>query len=143
MRVAAHLSRGAAAGLSSAVLLGLLAWAAPAAHATRMPQATQTARAARPGHLIRPDTGIAATNANGGLYYFWQAAGSTKWHKETVAAPDTAPGYDYYTPALVSAGGDGVGMAVYGDDMVIVGSVPSAYTDANTVWYWTQVPGSG
>jgi hypothetical protein len=288
MRVAAHLPRGVAVGLSSSVLLGLLAWAAPAAHAA---EAAAPAAAAA-AHITRPqtgtgytwskltqtgsDTGIAATNVNGGLYYFWQAAGRPKWHQETVASPDTGPGYDYYTPAVVSVGSSGVGitavdyygnldywwqaagtstwtydqvaaandfqyttpsiavtsygvvisagysfgdlvffyeywgnprwnpevvasqpccsvtysdssiavnsdgigitdnvngdidywfqpdnssdwteqqvttsvagtvsMAVYGDDMVITGAVPSAYSDANTVWYWTQVPGSG
>jgi hypothetical protein len=52
------------------------------------------------------DTGIAATGSTGGLYYFWQAAGTKKWHKETVAGP----GSDYSTPAIVSAGTGGVGL---------------------------------
>ena len=135
MRIAARTPRGAVVGGMLLVLLGLLAPAAHAAqpphatqmpHATQPPHATQTAHTARPGHLTRPDagtgytwtrltwtgsgTGIAATNVKHGLYFFYQAAGSTTWRKETVAAPNAGPGYDYYTPALVSVGSSGVGI---------------------------------
>ena len=74
-------------------LLGLLAWVAPAA--AQAAQASQASAAALPATTYPytfsriawtgTDTVIAATDKQGDLYYFWQASGSTTWHRQLVA----------------------------------------------------------
>jgi hypothetical protein len=72
------------------LLLGLGSWLAPAAQASQRP-------AARPATTTYPykfsriawtgsDEVIAGTDSHGDLYYFWQASGTTTWHKQLVAA---------------------------------------------------------
>ena len=95
MRMAHTLKEGfrglprAAAVSVAALLLGLLAVAAPAAQASARPAAGSVttypftfSRIAWTGS----DQVIAATDNHGDLYYFWQAAGTTTWHKQLVAS---------------------------------------------------------
>ena len=95
MRMAHTLKEGltglprAAAVSVAALLLGVLAVAAPAAQASARPAAGSAttypytfSRIAWTGS----DQVIAAIDNHGGLYYFWQAAGTTTWHKQLVAS---------------------------------------------------------
>jgi hypothetical protein len=80
--------RLAAAASVAAVLLGVLAVAAPAAQASGRPAAGVAAT--YPYNFSRiaftgSDEVIAATDSHGDLYYFWQASGTTTWHKQLVA----------------------------------------------------------
>ncbi len=45
---------------------------------------------------------IAATDSHGDLYYFWQAAGSTTWHKQVVAQATT--GVSFSNPSIAWTG---------------------------------------
>ena len=45
---------------------------------------------------------IAATDKHGDLYYFWQASGTTTWHKQLVAAGSSALAYS--KPWITAAG---------------------------------------
>jgi hypothetical protein len=86
----ARLPRSAVAGLA-ALSLGLLAWAAPAAQAAQRPAGAQVAPAILYKYTFSriawtgADAVIAATDSHGDLYYFWQASGTTTWHKQLVA----------------------------------------------------------
>jgi hypothetical protein len=80
--------RLAAAVSVAAVLLGVLAVAAPAARAGGRPAARVVTT--HPYNFSRiaftgSDEVIAATDSHGDLYYFWQASGATTWHKQLVA----------------------------------------------------------
>jgi len=88
--------RGAATGLLAAALTltaGLAAQAAPAARHTLAAHRLNPALASlatykytlsriawNGSHIL-----IAATDSHGDLYFFWQKAGTTTWHKELVA----------------------------------------------------------
>lgn len=92
-----RLLRGAAVSVA-ALSLGL-AWAVPAAQAAQRPAGAQVtspilykytfSRIAWAGS----DQVIAATDSHGDLYYFWQASGTTTWHKQLVAKGGTGIGY--------------------------------------------------
>jgi hypothetical protein len=109
--------RSAAAGLC-ALGLGLTIWAGPAAQAARRPvaarpaghaeSAAQAARAAQTAQTALAVTykytlsriaftgsrlAIAATDSRGDLYYFWQKASTTKWHKQLVASASRKQSY--------------------------------------------------
>ena len=108
--------RSAAAGLC-ALGLGLTVWATgpaagaaqrpdvtrPAGHAESAAQTEQTALAALAAATYKYTlsritfTGsrlaIAATDSHGDLYYFWQKAGTTKWHKQLVAGASRKQAY--------------------------------------------------
>jgi hypothetical protein len=76
------------AGGAAALSLGMLAVAAPAAQASQRPAAGVAAT--YPYNFSRiawtgSDEVIAATDSHGDLYYFWQASGTTTWHKQLVA----------------------------------------------------------
>jgi len=73
---------------AAALSLGMLAVAAPAAQAGQRPAAGSAAT--YPYNFSRiawtgTDEVIAATDSHGDLYYFWQASGTTTWHKQLVA----------------------------------------------------------
>lgn len=94
--------RNAAAALC-ALGLGLTAWAAaPAA------QADQAAKAATYKYTLSKIafTGsrlaIAATDSHGDLYYFWQKAGTTAWHKQLVIGGKR--GHAYSKPSIAWTG---------------------------------------
>jgi hypothetical protein len=99
-----HLLRAAAVSVA-ALWLGVLALAVPAAQASQRPAAASTvtypykfSRIAWTGS----DEVIAATDSHGDLYYFWQASGSTTWHKQLVAAGTS--GLAYSKPSITVAG---------------------------------------
>lgn len=69
-------------------------------------------------------SGVAATDAHGDLYYFWEASGSAKWHKQSVAKGK--PGLSFSKPAI----------AWTGATVIIV-----AQDTAGTLLYF--VPGAG
>jgi hypothetical protein len=110
-----RVTRSLAAGLS-ALAIGLMAWiAVPAAQAAQRPAAppAQTARAALAakykytlskitftGSLLT----IAATDTHGDLYYFWQKAGTTKWHKQLVGAGGRGQAYSKPSIAWIGSG---------------------------------------
>jgi hypothetical protein len=115
--------RSAAAGLC-ALGLGLTVWAAgpaaeaaqratsrPASHAENVALAAQAARialAAKYKYTLSriAFTGsrlaIAATDSHGDLYYFWQKAGTTKWHRQLVASGSRKQAYS--RPAIAWTG---------------------------------------
>lgn len=85
---AARLPRRSVAGLA-ALSLGVLAVAAPAAQASQRPGARVAATYPYKFSRISwtgSEAVIAAADSHGDLYYFWQASGSTTWHKQEVAA---------------------------------------------------------
>jgi hypothetical protein len=89
------------------LLLGLGAWLAPAAQASQRPAARTAAAATYPYNFSRiawtgSDEVIAATDKHGDLYYFWQASGTTTWHKQLVAAGSSALAYS--KPSITAAG---------------------------------------
>ena len=91
-----------AAGSLVALLLGLGAWAAPAAQATQSAAAAGKA-AALPQASYKYTfsriawTGsrkvIAATDRRHDLYSFWEASSSATWHKQLVAKGGSGTGY--------------------------------------------------
>jgi hypothetical protein len=110
--------RSVAAGLS-ALAIGLLAWVAvPAAQAAGRPaaQTAQTAQTARAALAAKykytlskitftgTQLAIAATDSHGDLYYFWQKAGTTKWHKQLVGAGGHGQAYSKPSIAWFGSG---------------------------------------
>ncbi len=110
--------RSGSAGLC-ALGLGLTVWAAgPAAEAAQRParsashaqsaaQAAQVARTALAAKykytfsriaFTGSRLAIAATDSHGDLYYFWQKAGTTKWHKQLVAGASRKQAYGRPSP---------------------------------------------
>jgi hypothetical protein len=100
-----------------ALLVALGTWLAPAARASQRPtgltKAPALARTAGRFAAIYPykfsriawtgsDAVIAATDSHGDLYYFWQASGTTTWHKQLVAAGTSALAYS--KPSITAAG---------------------------------------
>jgi hypothetical protein len=88
-----------------ALLLGLGAWLAPAAQASQRP--TAPSAATYPYKFSRiawtgSDELIAATDSHGDLYYFWQASGTTTWHKQLVAKGGS--GLAYKKPSIAWTG---------------------------------------
>ena len=138
MHMAAHVLRIGASGLLTLLLAGLTAWFGPAALATTT-RATPTsatptsATSATSATTILPaggraarsqptypynfstiawtghDSVIAATDSHGDLYYFWEAAGSTTWHRQLVAKGTKEVAY---TKPAITWTGHGVGIAV-------------------------------
>jgi len=130
-------SRSVAAGLS-ALAIGLMAWVAvPAAQAAGRPaaQTAQTARAALAAKykytfskitFTGTRLGIAAADSHGDLYYFWQKAGTTKWHKQLVGAGGR--GQAYSKPSIAWIGSTVVIVALdHAGDLV-------AYTQHSASW---------
>jgi hypothetical protein len=89
----------------AALCLGVLTLAAPAAQASQRlataPTATYPYKFSRIA-WTGSDEVIAATDSHGDLYYFWQASGSTTWHKQIVA--EATSGIGYSTPSITAAG---------------------------------------
>jgi hypothetical protein len=127
-----------AAVSAAALSLGVLALAAPAAQANQRPATREQVRAPVPTAKTAPSaitykytfsrvawTGsvevIAATDAHGDLYYFWQASGSTTWHRQLVASGG------YSKPCITWTG----------QDVAI-----AALDSSGDLFYFTQ-PGSG
>lgn len=100
-------------------LLGLGVWLTPAAQASQGPAHQGQPMSPVPtAQAVRPDTTypykfsriawtgsdevIAATDSHGDLYYFWQASGTTTWHKQLVAAGTSTLAYS--KPSITAAG---------------------------------------
>jgi hypothetical protein len=101
---AGRLLCGAAVSVA-ALWLGVPALAAPAAQASQRLPAASTATYPYKFSRIAwtgSDEVIAATDSHGDLYYFWQASGSTTWHKQLVAGAIT--GIAYTKPSIAAAG---------------------------------------
>jgi hypothetical protein len=104
----AHTLREGFRGLPRAATVGvaaLLLGAAPAAQASQRPAAGSATT--YPYNFSRIAwTGsqevIAATNSHGDLYYFWQASGTTTWHKQLVAGATSSLAYS--KPSITAAG---------------------------------------
>jgi PQQ-like domain len=91
----------------AALCLGVLALAAPAAQASQRPAPRPPAAATYPYNFSRvawtgSEEVIAATDKHGDLYYFWQASGSTAWHKQLVAGATSLLAYS--KPSITVAG---------------------------------------
>ena len=122
--------RGAAGGALT-LALGLSALSVPAAMASPATMARPAAKHAVTYKYTLSRiawTGsrsvIAATDTHGDLYYFWEAAGSAKWHEQLVAKAKT--GLSFSKPAI----------AWTGATVIIV-----AQDTAGTLLYF--VPGAG
>jgi hypothetical protein len=87
-----------------ALLLGLGAWLAPAAQASPRPAPAATTYPYKFSRIAwtGSDEVIAATDSHGDLYYFWQAAGTTTWHKQLVASGTNT--LVYSKPSITAAG---------------------------------------
>lgn len=117
MRMTACMLRGTV-GVLLALVLALTAWAAPALASQRPARARTTMPPARAGQALHAlasypykfsriaragsDVVIAATDSHGDLYYFWQASGSTTWHKQLVA--EGGSGSAYSKPSIAWTG---------------------------------------
>jgi len=131
-----RVSRSVAAGLS-ALAIGLTAWVAvPAAQAAGRPaQTAQTSRAALAAkykYTLSKITftgsrlAIAATDSHGDLYYFWQKAGTTKWHRQLVGSGGR--GQAYSKPSIAWIGSTVVIVALdHAGDLVV-------YTQHGASW---------
>jgi hypothetical protein len=132
-----RLPRGVATGLA-AVAVGVLALAAPAAQASQRP--APRVAATYPYTFSRiawtgSEEVIAATDNHGALYYFWQAAGTTTWHKQLVASGG-------YSKPSIAWTGQAVFIATVtaGGYLVSFTKAPSAPTWASTL---IAAPASG
>jgi len=96
---------------------------------------------------------ITAADTNGNLYYWWQAAGATSWHRQPVV-PD--PEVRYVNPAIAWTGGSVVITATDGDgflyywwqkadtttwhpETVAAGSTDVRYQNPAIAWTGTSV----